>query len=76
MHEFSSFPHHLAPLRSFGGAQDGLGGRNFRLRVDSASRSFAQAAQILNDINTKSTKVFVERILHVFRALVVKESLA
>jgi len=33
-----------------------LGGRNFRPRVLSASRSFAHAAQILNYSSTKDTK--------------------
>ena len=33
-----------------------LGGRKFRLRVLSASRSFAHAAQILNYSSTKTTK--------------------
>lgn len=41
-------PPNLATLR--------LGGSNFRLRVLSASRSFAQAGQNITDSNTKSTK--------------------
>jgi hypothetical protein len=48
-----------------------LGGRNIRLRVLSASRLFAHAAQILNYSSTKSTKFksINIRTLRVLRAL-------
>jgi hypothetical protein len=45
---FHLSPLNFAPLR--------LGGKNFRARVLSATRSFAQATQIPNDRNKKNTK--------------------
>src|ERR1700754_4498777 len=62
---FCPFPVTLAPLR--------LGGRNSRLRVLDA-RLFAQAAQIFNYSNTKSTKFQSSNfpILRDLRAFVVK----